>query len=110
MTQSLPSEPLGDFPSTRWSTLRRDVADFLASPWAAEAARHGWTDIELFGVDADRPYSRVDGLGLVPALDGCQIVELNATAAVLESASGTRQSYRRRVERPGRVLLWKLTK
>ena len=51
----------------RRDQLRRDVADFLASPWPAEAARLGWTDLDLFGVDADRPYTRIDQLGLVPA-------------------------------------------
>ena len=29
----LPSEAQGDFPSRRWDQLRRDVADFLTSPW-----------------------------------------------------------------------------
>ena len=54
----LPSVPLGDFPSARWATLRCYVADSLASPWPAEAARLGWTDLDLFGVGADRPYTR----------------------------------------------------
>ena len=39
---------------------------------------HGWSDLELFGVDADRPYTRIDQLGLVPALDGCKIISLSA--------------------------------
>ena len=51
---SLPSVPPGDFPPRRWDQLRRDVTDFLASPWLAEAVRLGWTDLDLFGVDADR--------------------------------------------------------
>jgi hypothetical protein len=110
ITPSLPSVPQADFPSNRWDTLRRDLADFLGSAWVAEAARLGWSDLELFGVDADRPYARLDGLGLVPALDGCRIIELNATGAVLDSPSGTRQSYQRKVEQPGQVLVWKLAK
>ena len=57
----LPSAAPGDFPSRRWDQLRRDVTDFLASPWAEEAARFGWTDLDLFGVDADRPYTRIEG-------------------------------------------------
>jgi len=69
ITPRLPSVPPGDFPARRWDQLRRDAADFLASPWAMEAARFGWTDLDLFGVDADRPYTRIDGLGLVLALD-----------------------------------------
>ena len=42
----LPSEALGDFPPRRWDQLRRDVTDFLASPWLAEAARLGWSDAD----------------------------------------------------------------
>ncbi len=42
----LPSETLGDFPSRRWDQLRRDVADFLKSPRAAEATRLGWTALD----------------------------------------------------------------
>ena len=97
----LPSEAPGDFPSRRWDQLRRDVADFLASPWAMEAARLGWTDLDLFGVDADRPYTRIDGLGLVPALDGCKIVALSAEGAILETPGGVRQSYRRKAGSAG---------
>ena len=66
----------------------------------------GWLD--LFGVDADRPYTRIDGLGLVPALDGCKIVALSAEGAILETPGGVRQSYRRKAGQPGRVLVWKL--
>jgi hypothetical protein len=76
--------------------------------WLAEAARLGWTDLDLFGVDADRPYTRIDGLGLVPALDGCKIVALSAEGATLETSAGVRQSYRRKAGRPGRVLVWKV--
>ena len=64
--------------------------------------------VYLFGVDADRPYTRIDGLGLVPALDGCKIVALSAEGAILETPGGVRQSYRRKPEQPGRVLVWKL--
>ena len=51
IARTLPSEAQGDFPSRRWDQLRHDVADFLASPWPAEAARLGWTELDLFGVD-----------------------------------------------------------
>ena len=123
ITPSLPSVPPGDFPARRWDQLRRDVAAFLASPWPAEAARLGWTDLDMFGVDADRPYTRIDGLGLVPALDGCKIIALSAEGAVLEATAGVRQSYRcafrskvitgmrsyrRKPEQSGQVLVWKV--
>jgi hypothetical protein len=104
----LPSSPLGDFSSARWSTLRSDVDDFLTSSWAAEAARLGWTELDLFGVDAGRPYVRIDGFGLVPALDGCKIVHPSANDAILETPNGVRQSYRRKIDLAGRVLVWDL--
>ena len=72
-----------------------------------EAARFVWTDLDLFGVDADRPYTRLDGMGLLPALDGCKIVALSAEDATLETPGGVRQSYRRKAGRPGQALVWK---
>jgi hypothetical protein len=44
---SLPSLALADFPANRWATLRRDLANFLGSPWAAEAVQLGWSDLDL---------------------------------------------------------------
>jgi hypothetical protein len=41
----------------------------------------------------------------VPALEGCKIVALSAEGAILETPAGVRQSYRRKVDRPGRVLV-----
>jgi len=45
---------------------------------------------------------------LVPALDGCKIIALSAEGATLETPAGVRQSYRRKPEQPGRVLVWKV--
>jgi len=104
----LPSEAPGDFPSPRWEQLRRDVADFRARRGRRRPMRLGWTDLDLFGVDAVRPYARIDGLGLVPALGGCKIVELSAESAILETPGGARQSYRRRPDRPVRVPVWEI--
>jgi hypothetical protein len=104
----LPSEARGDFPARRWDQLRRDVADFLASPWPAEAARLGWSELDLYGVDADLPYARIDGFGLLPVLNGGRIVALTADVAILETPGGARQSYRRQPDRPGRVLVWEV--
>ena len=73
-----------------------------------EAARLGWSDLDLFGVDADRPYTRIDQLGLVPALDGCKIISLSAEGATLETPGGARQSYHRKPDQPGRVLVWQV--
>ena len=99
---------LGNYPSARWATLRSDVDNFLASSWAAEAAQLGWSAPDLFGVHATRPSVRVDQAGLIALLDGCKIVELSANGAILEIPGGTRQSFRRKPDEPGRVLVWEI--
>src|SRR5262245_14140531 len=104
----LPTMAQGDFPASRWEQLRADLDAFVGSEWAAEAERLGWTELDLYGVDANRPYVRIDGRGLVPALDGCRIIELNATGAVLETPGGAQQSYRRKGDQPGRAPVWAL--
>jgi hypothetical protein len=85
-----------------------DFADFMDSRWRTEAERLGWSELDLFGVDASRPYTRIDGLGLVPALDGCHNVELSGDAAVLKTPGGAPQSHQRRPDRPGRVPVWEI--
>ena len=104
----LSSEPPADFPSTRWRQLRADLAEFVEGPWRGEAERLGWSDLDLYGVDADRPYTQIDRFGLVPALNGCRIVELSSDAATLQTPGGARQSFRRRPDRPGRVPVWEI--
>jgi len=46
----------------------------------------------------------------VHALDGRKIVSLSAAGAIFETPSpgGARQSYRRKPDQPGRVLVWEL--
>jgi len=51
------------------------------------------------------PIPGSDGLGLLPLLNGGKIVALDAEGAVLETPGGTRQSYRRKPDQPGRVLI-----
>ena len=104
----LPSEPPLDFPASRWGQLRADLAAFVESPLRAEAERLGWSELDLYGVDANRPYTRIDGLGLIPALNGCRIVELSGDAATLQTPGGARLSFRRRPDRPGRVPVWEI--
>jgi hypothetical protein len=104
----LPSVPLGDYSSARWATLRRDVNEFVIGPWSARAEALGWSELDLFGVHATRPTIRVDQAGLVVLLDGCKIVELSANVAILETPGGSRQSYRRKPDEPGRALVWEL--
>ena len=102
------SGPPAGFPPSRWGQLRAELAPFVESGWHVEAERLGWDELDLFGVDATRPDTRTDALGLVPAADGCRMVELGGDVAVLETPEGARQSFRRRLGRPGRVPVWEL--
>jgi hypothetical protein len=84
----------------RWQALVRDSLSFLASPWWPLACRHGWSLIELFGVDSDAALVRVDGWGLAiaPALSSLpptRLVDLNSEGAVFVTESGGRLSWPR---------------
>ena len=105
-SRHLPSFPPRDFPDSRWRTIRADIERLLKSPMAERARALGWTELDLFGVDADRPFARIDQAGLLILLDGKKIVEITAETAVIENASGTRHTWRRRSDRAGRVLVW----
>jgi hypothetical protein len=63
----------------------------------------------LFGCNADRPFARIDQAGLLWLLDGFRLIELRGDAAVVESPTGARQTYRRWPrEVANRVLAWEL--
>ena len=64
----------------------------------------------LFGCDRKRPFARVDHLGLLWLLKGGTIVELHGDRAIVQTAGGVRQVYRRRPVEVGigraRWLVW----
>jgi hypothetical protein len=55
----------------------------------------GWTDAELFGCDDIRPFARIDCMGLVWLLKSGRVVAVTADAAVIETVSGPRMTFRR---------------
>jgi hypothetical protein len=65
----LPSEAPSGFPPRRWANCAAMLPTSSHRRGRRRQPRFGWTDLDLFGVDADRPYTRIDGLGLVLALD-----------------------------------------
>src|ERR1043166_7517029 len=110
LTESPPSAPKGwldaygairtmaipeGFSSDRWRRVLEATRLFMGS-WAAEAARLGWSDLDVFGCHATRPDTRVDCMGLILLLDGCEIVGIDAHGADLSTSSGGRQRFRRR--------------
>src|SRR2546429_260175 len=86
------SEP----PPRRWQRFVDDVGLFL-DRWAAYAAALGWTPHDLFGCDRDRPFARVDRAGLLRLLNGDRLVVLADDAATIETQTGARQTWRRKL-------------
>jgi hypothetical protein len=105
-----PNKPQGDVPPRRWLRFIDDCGLFLDGGWAARAAALDWGPLDLFGCDRERPYARVDHLGLLWLVKGGTIVELHRDRAILETEAGVRQTYRRRPVEVGRVVLaWELS-
>jgi hypothetical protein len=104
-----PNRRPADVPLRRWQTFIDDVGRFLDGGWAEKAAALGWGPYELFGCDRNRPFARIDQLGLCWRLAGNRVVDLSRSAAVIEMwTTGARQTYRRKPSEPGRVLAWEL--
>jgi hypothetical protein len=102
-----PSKPPGEVPPRRWLTFIDDCGRFLDGGWAERAATLG--PLDLFGCDRQRPFARVDHMGLLWLLNGRKIIELHRDRAIIETEGGARQSYRRRpVDLDHVVLAWEL--
>jgi len=96
-------------PPRRWLRFIDDCGHFLDGGWAARATALGWGPLDLFGCDRERPFARVDHLGLLWLVKGGAVVELLRDRAILQTESGVRQTYRRRPVEVGRVVLaWEL--
>jgi hypothetical protein len=95
------------FSPERWGRIF-DAAGVFLDRWAAEAIRRGWSDLDIFGCDPDRPDARFDCMGLVLLLDRCEVVAVDERGADVISVTGARQRYRRKPMPPGTVSLWQL--
>lgn len=106
-----PNKPPGDVPPRRWLCFIDDCGRFLDGGWVARATAFGWGPLDLFGCDRERPFARVDHLGLLWLLNGGTITELHRDRAILETERGVRQCYRRQPVEVGRVVLaWELSR
>jgi hypothetical protein len=103
-----PDRPPGDVPRARWRRFVDDVGLFLDSPFCAVAEALGWSPYDLFGCDRDRPFARIDQMGLLWLLNGNRVVMLTEDAATIEIPDGIRQTYKREAAGPGQVLVWEL--
>jgi len=94
--QSLdPDRPPDDVPASRWRQFVKDVRAFAGSQWAEQATKLGWTGADLYGCDDLAPVARVDKMGLLWLLKGNRLIALSTDAAVIETRTGARQTYRR---------------
>src|SRR5437588_5941201 len=100
--------PPSGFSLERWQRIVDAAGSFL-DRWASEAITCGWSELDVFGCDRDRPDARFDAMGLVLLLDRARIVSLDSAGADLVVQPGdARQRYRRRPLPPGTVSLWDL--
>jgi hypothetical protein len=100
------------YPEHAWQQLIIDAERFLHR-WAQQAAAFGWPDWEIFGCHRRESWHRLDGMGLVLALMGRQLAALTGTEAVIRTAGGARQTYRRKPRDPlhpaERCLVWEVS-
>lgn len=99
--------PPAGFAPARWQRIV-DAAGTFLDRWADVAIACGWTDLDVFGCDPDRPDARFDCMGIVLLLDRCEVAGIDERGADLVSATGARQRYRRRPLPAGTVSLWEL--
>jgi hypothetical protein len=105
-----PDKPPADVPARRWLRFIDDCGRFLDTRLAERAASFSWGPLDLFGCDREKPFARVDHLGLLWLLNGGSILELHRDHAIIKAPGGGRQTYRRRPVEVGRVVLaWEVS-
>jgi hypothetical protein len=108
LAQLNPAKPPGDVSRRRWAQFVDDCGLFLNSDWVHRAMALGWTSLDLFGCNRERPMARIDHQGLLWLLNGNKLVALAAETAVIEMPTGSRQTYRRAAVWDRTVLAWEL--
>jgi hypothetical protein len=103
-----PGRPPGDVPSGRWRQFINDCGRLLGAGLIEEAARLGWTAHDLFACNDRNPFARLDQMGLVWFIKGGRVISMSMSAAVIETPTGARQTYRRKDGTLGQVLVWEL--
>jgi hypothetical protein len=103
-----PACPPCDIPPMRWLQFIDDCGRFLDEGWAARAEALGWSPLELFGCNRDKPFARISQTGLLWLLEGRKLLALTADIAAIATHSGGKLTfYRQRLEAGG-VLAWEL--
>jgi hypothetical protein len=108
LSRLLLTRPPGDVPRRRWRQFVGNARRLLEDGTLDEAVRLGWTTLDLFGCDESKPFARVDQMGLIWFIQGDHLVSMSSSAAIIETVSGARLTYRRKTEGAGQVAVWKL--
>jgi len=108
LAQLDPDLPPRDVPPQRWRQLIEDCTRLRAEGVLDKAAELGWTAVDFFGCDAEKPFARIDQMGLAWLVTGCRVVMISVDAAILRAPTGAKQTFRRRPGGPGRVPVWEL--
>jgi hypothetical protein len=98
--------PAGFLPA-RWQRII-DAAGVFVDRWAAKAAACGWSDLDVFGCNPDRPDARLDSMGFVLLLDRREVVGVDEHGADVVTNTGVGQRFYRRPLPPNTVSLWDL--
>ena len=103
-----PARPPADVPLRRWMQLIDDIGRFIDRGFAEKAAELGWTALDLFGCDREKPFARIDRQGLCWLIAGNRLIDLSESNAIIETRTGGRQTWHRKPSEPDRVLPWEL--
>jgi hypothetical protein len=96
------------FSAARWKQIIEGASAFLQR-WGSEAARSGWTTLDVFGCHGDRPDIRFDCMGIVLLLDRAEVTAVDPQGATLKTVvTGSEQRFRRRLLPANTVPLWRL--
>jgi hypothetical protein len=96
-------------PQACWQKFVANAARFLAGPFAEQAVVLGWSGPDLFGCDRDRPFARIDQLGLLWLLDNGRLMALTANTATIKTSNGSILTYRRGLgKESSKALAWEL--
>jgi hypothetical protein len=90
-----PAYPAAGISPQRWLCFVDDCGHFLEAGWADRASALGWTPLQLFGADRERPLVRLDHAGLLWLVHGGRVSALSADTAIIETPSGNHLTYRR---------------
>ena len=96
------------FSPERWQRIVDAAGSFL-DRWAAAAITCGWSDLDVFGCDRDRPDARFDCMGLVMLLDRVEVVGIDPDGAdLIATTGGAKLRFRRRPLPRHTISLWDL--